>query len=244
MKKGQQEIYPIKMNLKEIFSVFKTVAFPEIELIDSRNVIFFKVDSLRAIQQIEKIFLQLVVKYNPTAIGKKLVSNKRKPLFLKASLIPNFLGYDMWKFHVYQEHAKGIVIETHISLNSYADIGAELSVVLVMLTERYYREKEAIEAKRKFAALETKLFLLSLEDLEYFMTMGYITGPEKTQVIYTYDFYKNQYDLYTKYIDDNKQREEKYAKNAEIKPILQLCEKCFVEFEFEPHEYIAICGRI
>lgn len=234
MKKGQSEVFPLTMSPAEIFTLFNSVEFPTIELIDSRNVIFFKVDSLRSMLYIEEKLLKSVIEYNPKAKGKKLISNKRKPLFLKASLLSKSSDYDIWQFRIYQEHAQGIIIETNISLNSYADIGAELSIVLMMLTERYYREKEAIKSERKLAVLESKLFLLSREDLEYFTTMNYITGPEKNQVIYTYDFYKKQYDLYTEHIDDNRQKEEKDAENAKIKPILQLCEKCFVEFEFEP----------
>lgn len=232
MKKGQQEVRPLKMNAKEIFVLFSSVAFAAIELIDSRNVIFFKIDSLRAMIEIEKELLKSVVEYNPKWKSDKLISNKRKPLFLKASLISNPSGIDMWQFRIYQEHAQGIVIETNISLDSYADIGAELSLVLLMLTDRYHREQFSNKMEQKFRKLEHKQMLLEKEDLEYFLTMDYITSPEKNQVIYTFDYYKSQKDEYPEMIELFSQHQAAIANNAKIKPIIDLCVDCFEKFNF------------
>lgn len=230
MKKGQQEVLPLKMNAKEIFVLFSSVAFAAIELIDSRNVIFFKIDSLRAMIEIEKELLKSVVEYNPQWKADKLVSNKRKPLFLKASLLSNPSGIDMWQFRIYQEHAQGIVIETNLSLNSYADIGAELSVVLLMLTDRYHREKEAIASKRKFAELEQKYALLELEDLQIYLNRQELTSVEKKQIIYTQEFYSRVYDEYAEYIDDGNIYNEVISSNEHAKIILDLCEQCLEKF--------------
>ncbi|MDD5213546.1 MAG: hypothetical protein PHG82_03915 [Candidatus Gracilibacteria bacterium] len=234
MKKGQQEVYPLKMNAKEIFALFNSVAFPEIEFIDSRNVILFEVDSLRAILQIEKALLKSVLEYNPKGKADKLVSNKRKPLFLKASLLSNPSGIDLWQFHIYQEHAQGIVIETNISLNSYADIGAELSVVLLMLTDRYHREQFSQKMEREFKMFKHEQMLLKKEDLEYFLTIDYITSPERNQVLYTFEYYKSQKDEYPEMIELLSQHQAAIANNAKIQIILDLCKECFEKFDFCP----------
>jgi hypothetical protein len=230
MKKGQQEVYPLKMNAKEIFALFNSVAFPEIEFIDSRNVILFEVDSLRAMLQIEKALLKSVVEYNPKWKSDKLVSNKRKPLFLKASLLSNPSGIDMWQFHIYQEHAKGIIIETNISLNSYVAVGAELSIILSMLTERYYREIFIHRVERKFIEIEQKYALLELGDLHIYLDRVNLTSIEKKQIIYTKDFYLRIYDEYVEYIDDGNTYNDVISSNEYAKIILDLCEQCLEKF--------------
>lgn len=243
MKKGQQEVRPIKMNAKEIFALFNGVASPEIEFIDSRNVILFEVDSLRTMLQIEKVLLKSLVEFNSEWEADKLVSNKRKPLFLKASLISSPVDLDVWQFRIYQEHAQGIVIETNLSLNSYADIGAELSVVLLMLTERYHREQFSQKMERKFKMFKHEQMLLKKEDLEYFLNIDYITSPERNQVIYTFDYYKSQKCMHPEMIESLAHSQAAFRNNAEIQPIIDLCKECFDKFDFwEPIQNPAWCG--
>lgn len=235
----KREYFPLNMYPIDVFKLFAKFDIPHFEVKNTRTIVCYEIKDLQLKREIEKLLIEDAIEANLKVKGEVLVSNKRKPLYM--SLQISDTNIPMWELRIYQERAKGIILNKLSGLENYAAFPFELATVLLLLTQKYLAEKNERELQRKNQELrsEFKMFkheqmLLKKEDLEYFLTIDYITSPERNQVLYTFDYYKSQKCMHPEMIESLAQSQAAFRNNAEIQPIIDLCKECFDKFDFLP----------
>ncbi|MDD4151505.1 MAG: hypothetical protein PHR68_02740 [Candidatus Gracilibacteria bacterium] len=219
----KREIFSVEMTLAEIFNLFYRFSKIAIKMIDSKNVILFEIKDFQQKNEIAKKLMESAVRQNPKANGKRILSNKRKSLFLKASIVKNSFR-DMWRFEICQPNARGIIIDKYTSFFSFSDINSEMLLLFSLMTNQYLAEMQNQELKNELGnlklsqkAFEDSIMFLDQDSIRILSRRVYITTFEKKQLKYTYEKQLNSYDEHSSKIDDGKQRQEVEERNAIIK---------------------------
>jgi hypothetical protein len=141
----KREYFPLKMFPIEVFKLFAKFDIPSFEVKNTNTVVCYAIKDLQLKRAIEKLLLSDAVEVNPKVKGETLVSNKRKPLYLSLHIVGSDIP--MWELRVYQDRAKGIILNKFSILENYSDFPFELATVLLLLTQKYFDAKKEQELR-------------------------------------------------------------------------------------------------
>ena len=205
----------LEMPVELIFSIFETYVkvsknIKSLGVVELYNV-YSNTDKLK----VEDILLKYVKS------SKKIVTNKLKPLKLTVTNIELF----SWKIVIHQENAQGdklycIVSEDNLPKHIFDTLKPISNDLRLIRDIRNVRE----ESKRNLSDLAKGILFLKIEDTSVLANRKDITSFEKSQIIFSYKYFKSIYDENVSKIDDFTQHKRVLEANAEVKPILDKLE--------------------
>ena len=216
----------IDLRVEVLFQIFKAYSNVINKKIVNNEIILFEIYNLDDKKELEKILLKHVDAVN----GKKLITNKSKPL----KFILGHFNNDTWSVKIFQENSRGIFLSNSLNVNSLR--GELLSIILPInnrLRDDRKRKHLELDFEKEIISLEKKLFLLAYDDLYFFHGRKNITSLEENQILFTYNYYNSMYDKNVSKIDDMEKYNEVLEQNDEIKPILQMLIELMVIYEIE-----------
>lgn len=207
-----------KMSIENILKIFSSVSNMCIKL-SANDLILFEVYGENNKLKIQEF------------IGEDILSNKSKPLIFSVNLTGIERG--VISFYIYQQNAIADYIEkvTHVNRMPY-----ELFVLLKPIqVERInntmfdllYQKLEQDNKK-----LKEELLLLDEDALKGYLKGSWSGGIQKKQVVYTYEYYRSQYDSSVECIEDGEQRKKAEKQNQEVKSFLDLCRSISKKYDF------------